>query len=99
MATIRLTWVLPAVAPAQRPIAHTLVEISAAPEEAGWTEHRVLPADAVQQVDFADAAPGEHHYRLTVIDIDGRRSTPVVVSVTVESVGPSPVEAAAARIV
>lgn len=99
MASIRLTWSLPTVTTHQQPIARTLVEISAAPQEVGWTEHRVIAADVDQTVTFADAAPGAHHFRLTVIDLDGRRSPPVTLSATVPHRGPSPVEDAEAVVV
>ena len=98
MANIVLTWTLPAVSERQRPIARVLIEISAAPEEAGWTEHRVVPADAEQTVTMVDAAPGTHHYRLTAIDTDGRRSVPVTAQVTVAHQGPSPVTDVVVRV-
>ena len=55
MANIILAWSLPTVTARQQPIARVLIEISAAPEEAGWD-------DAQQKLRMVDAAPGMHHY-------------------------------------
>ena len=96
MSDILITWSLPATGPDQQAIAHVLLEISVNPEEVGWTEHRFVQPAAEQQVRMVDVAPGTHHYRLTVIDIDGRRSESVVVTATVAHRGPSPVENAQA---
>ena len=95
MASIVVTWALPEVTAQQTAIDRVLVELSAAPEELGWTEHKVVSADGRQTVTLADAAVGTHYVRLTVIDDQGRRSTPVDLSATVDSEGPSPVVDAA----
>lgn len=99
MASIQLTWTLPVVGERQRPLSRVLVQISAEPEESGWTDHKLIAADAKQELTIVDAHPGEHYFRLIVIDADGQRSAPVVVSVSVPYLGPSPVLDAIATVV
>lgn len=91
MATITLTWSLPAVEKDQRPISKTLVEISASPDAFGWTQHKVVPLGSDTQVVFEDAVPGAHYFRLTVVDDNGARSRAVELAATVTARGPSPV--------
>ena len=92
MSAIQMTWGWPAIDEDQRPLAHALIEVSADPAQLGWAEHRVVSATGPGRLRLVDVAPGTHHLRVTTIDVDGRRSDPETVTVTVPSGDAPPAE-------
>ena len=90
MSNVRLTWDLPAPTARQRAIDYVRVDIRVDPS-LPWTEQtRVLPAD-IQEVLFADEAPGLHFYQVTVVDVAGVESLPAEVSADVPFDAPAAV--------
>ena len=82
MSNVRVTWGLPAVSARQKPIQHTEISVRVDPT-LPWVVQDIVVPTAAQELLFFDVAPGTHHYRAVVVDIDGVRGAEAETSVVV----------------
>jgi hypothetical protein len=81
MASVQLTWSLPAVGATQRPIDFTRIEIR---KDGG--EYSVLtdvPASSTSETVTNPLTPGTYDFRGTVFDVDGQSGAPAVATIVV----------------
>lgn len=90
MSDIKISWILPtkrepvatgAVLPVTA-IRHSLVEILR-PGATAYVALATVLATAAETTVVTDTAPGAYSFRVTIEDTVGRKSTPVITSVTV----------------
>lgn len=73
MSDVLLTWDLQAPTSRQRPYDYVRVDYRVG-ESLPWTEQDRIDPSATQELLFQDVAPGDHYYRVTVVDVDGVES-------------------------